>query len=75
MVANNLEKNSEFYRDYLAQPMASYDSYNADTEAPTEQDAYIDTIADPEQQAELHSANYLTDYEMEHGVIMWQYKV
>lgn len=26
---------------------------------PTEQDVYIDTIADPEQQAELRWANYL----------------
>ena len=37
VVANNLEENSEFYRDFVAQPMASNDSYNADTEAPTEQ--------------------------------------
>ena len=59
VVANNLEENSEFYRDFLAQPMASNDSYNADTEAPTEQDAYICTIADPEQQAELRWTNYL----------------
>ena len=58
MVANNLEQNS-VYRDFLAQPMATNDSYNADTEAPTEQDAYIDTIPDPEQQAELRWANYL----------------
>ena len=33
-VANNLEENSEFYRDFLAQPMASNNSYNADTETP-----------------------------------------
>ena len=34
-------------------------TYNADTEAPSEQDAYINTIADPEQQAVLRWANYL----------------
>ena len=43
----------------LAQPMATNNSYNADTEAPGEQDAYIDTTADPEQQADLRWANYL----------------
>ena len=59
MVANNLEENGDFYRSFLAQPIATNNSYNADTEAPTEQDAYIDTIADPEQQAELRWANYL----------------
>ena len=58
-VANNLEENSEFYRDLLAQPMASNNSYNADTETPLEQDAYIDTIADPEQQAKLRWQSYL----------------
>ena len=59
VVADNLEENSDFYRDFVAQPMATNDSYNADTEAPTEQDAHIDTIADPEQQAELRWTNYL----------------
>ena len=43
-IANNLEENSNFYRDFLAQLMATNDSYNADTEAPTKQDAYIDTM-------------------------------
>lgn len=65
LVANNSEQNSEFCCDFLVQPMASNDSYNADTEAPTEQDAYIDTVAGPEQQAELCWANYL--YSLRNG--------
>lgn len=58
-LANYLEENSKFYRDFLAHPMASNNSYNADTDSPLEQDAYIDTIADTEQQARLRWQSYL----------------
>ena len=47
MVANYLESHSHFYQDFMHQPIASNDPYNADTEAPTAEDAYIDTIVDP----------------------------
>ena len=46
MVADHLENNSNLYKRFLSQPVVSHDPYNADTEPPTAQDAYIETIAD-----------------------------
>ena len=59
MVANNLEENKVYYCDFLAQPIAFNDSYNADTETPNDHDAYVGTIVDPGQQVELRWANYI----------------
>ena len=59
MVAEHLENNSNLYKGFLSQPVASHDAYNADTEPPTAQDAYIDTIADHELQTELRWAKYV----------------
>ena len=58
-VANHLANNSTFYRDFLAQPIQSDDTYNADTEAPSEEDAIIDSVLDPEQQTQLRWERYL----------------
>ena len=59
MVADHLENNSNLYKRFLSKPVASHDAYNADTEPPTVQDAYIDTIANHELQTELRWAKYL----------------
>ena len=59
MVAEHLENNSNLYKRFLSQPVASHDAYNADTEPPTAQDAYIETIADHQLQTELRWAKYL----------------
>ena len=53
MVVNHLDNNSDFYKEFLSQPVTSHDAYNADTEPPTAQDAQIEMIADHELQAEL----------------------
>ena len=51
------------YQDSVSQPVASNDIYNADTEPPTTDDAYINTItdivADPELQVQLRWEKYL----------------
>ena len=44
IVANHLESNSVFYCNFLSQPVACNNAYNADTEAPTDEDAYIDSV-------------------------------
>ena len=59
-MANYLEANSASYQDFISQPVVSHDSYNADTEPPTAEDAYIDTIAHPELQVQLRWERYLT---------------
>lgn len=59
MVADHLENNSNLYKGFLSQPIVSYDAYNADTEPPTAQDAYIETVADHELQTELRWAKYV----------------
>ena len=38
---------------------SSNDDYNADTEPPTEEDKYIDSIADPQLQKQLRWKKYL----------------
>ena len=37
-----------FYRDFLAQPIECDNAYNADTEAPNDEDAFIVTVHDSE---------------------------
>ena len=70
-VANHLEGNSEFYRDFLAQPVQTDNAYNADTEAPSDQDAIIDSIHDTEQQMQLRWERYI--HRFRNGAC-WQYK-
>ena len=56
IIADNLEENSVHYRDFLAQPIAFNDPYNADMEAPNDYDAFI---VNPEQLVELRWAHYI----------------
>ena len=59
-VADHLEANSAFYRDFLCQPVPSAgDVYNADTEQLTAEDEYIDSVADPHLKAELRWQKYV----------------
>ena len=58
-VADHLESNAALYRDFLSQPISSDDSYNADTEQPTAEDEYINSVADPQVQTELRWHKYL----------------
>ena len=53
MVANHLENNASLYNSFVSQLQTPRDDYNADTMPPTDEDAYIDTIADPELQSLL----------------------
>ena len=59
LVANHLEDNRAMYCDFLSEPVASRDSYNADTEAPSEEDALIATVADPQLQTQLRWERYI----------------
>ena len=59
IVANHLENNSVFYRDFLAQPVQTNNAYNADTEAPSDEDAIVDSVHDPEQQMQLRWERYI----------------
>ena len=59
IVANHLENNSALYCNFLAQPLAYDNAYNADTEAPTDEDAYINTVHNPEQQMQLRWQKYI----------------
>ena len=58
-----MEANRASYCDFLCQPVAQNadcnDDYNADTEPPTQEDEYIDSIADPELQTQLRWQKYL----------------
>ena len=56
MVANH---NVTTYIHSLSQPVASDNAYSAETEPPTEEDAYTRSIADPELQSVLRWRNYL----------------
>ena len=58
-VANHLESNSVFYRDFLAIPVICRNAYNADTEVPDDEDALIDAIIDPELQVQLRFQRYV----------------
>ena len=70
-VTNHLANNNTFYHDFLAQPIQSSDAYNADTEAPSDEDAIIDSAHDAEQQGGNRT---YTDSLMVPGVTIWQYK-
>ena len=61
-VANHLDNNSVFYRDFLAQPVQYNDAYNADTEAPSDEDAIIDLVHDPERQTQLRWERYMQSF-------------
>ena len=53
-VADHLEANAALYHDFLCQPVLSEDGdYNADTEQPTAEDEYTDSVADLKLQTEL----------------------
>ena len=43
----------------MYQPVATNSKYNADTEPPTDEDEYINNVADPELQTQLRWAKYL----------------
>ena len=43
----------------MCQPVPQNDDYNADTEPPTQEDKYIDSIADPKLQTKLRWERYL----------------
>ena len=59
MVADYLEANAASYCDFLSQPVACCDAYNADTETPTTTDEYINNVADPRLQIQLKWEKYL----------------
>ena len=52
-VADHLEANAASYCDFVCQPVATDNKYNADTEAPTAEDEYIDSVSDPKFQTQL----------------------
>ena len=56
MVANHLENNASHYCPFVSQLQTPRDDY---TMPPTDEDAYIDTIADPELQSLLRWQQYL----------------
>ena len=59
-VAHYLEANRASYCDFLCQPVAqNADCNDADTEPPTQEDEFIDNIANPELQTELRWQKYL----------------
>ena len=62
-VADYLRVNKASYCDFVCQPVAQIDAYNADTEPPTEEDEYIDSITDPQLQTELRWRKYLNQLE------------
>ena len=59
MVASHMEANAALYRGFMCQPVATDDEYNADTEPPTAEDEYINSVSDPELQTQLRWAKYL----------------
>ena len=58
-VADHLEANAPLYCGFLSQPVSSDDSYNADTDQPTAEDEYINSVSDPQLQTELKWRKYL----------------
>jgi len=48
MVISYLSENGDVYSPLVHQSVASNDRYNADNEAPGEEDAYIESITDPD---------------------------
>ena len=60
MAADYLQSNRETFCDFVCQPVAQNDGYNADTMPPTKADKYIDSITDPLLQNELTWQKYLS---------------
>ena len=58
-VADHLEANAALYCDFLCQPVSSKDGYDADTEQPTAEDEYINSVSDPQLQTELRWQKYV----------------
>ena len=59
MVASHMEANAALYRGFVCQPVATNSKYNADTEPPTDEDEYINSVSDPELQTQLRWAKYV----------------
>ena len=53
------EQNAASYWDFLAQPVASNDPYNADTEPPIAEDEYINSVTDPQVRKHLKMHQYV----------------
>ena len=47
-VAYHLEANAPLYCRFLSQPVSSDDGYNADTDQPTAEDEYKNSVPDPQ---------------------------
>ena len=62
-VADYMQANKASYCDFVCQPVERNDGYNADTVAPTKEDEYIASIADPLLQTELTWQKYLKGLE------------
>ena len=62
-VADYLRANKASYCDFVCQPVERIDGYNADTVAPTKEDEYVASIADPQLQKELLWQKYLKQLE------------
>ena len=60
MAAEYLQSNKESFCDFICQPVAQNDNYNADTLPPTKVDKYINSISYPELQNELRWQKYLS---------------
>ena len=58
-VASHMEANAALYRGFVCQPVATNSKYNADTEPPTDEDEYINSVSDPELQTQLRWAKYV----------------
>ena len=58
-IADFLKSNEAKYCDFVCQPVAHNDNHNADTEPPTEEDKYIESITDPQLQKQLRWEKYL----------------
>ena len=59
LVASHMEANAALYHGFVCQPVATNSKYNADTEPPTDEDEYINSVADPKLQNQLRWAKYL----------------
>ena len=59
MAASHLEANVASYLDFVCQPVADENAYNADTEKPTAEDQYIDSVADSKMRTQLRWEKYV----------------
>ena len=58
MLVSYLRENCTHYSNFVSQAVSSDDASNADTEPPDEYDAYIASVKDPEEQAQLRWERY-----------------